>query len=147
MLVTGARGHAAGSVGAEKLSLGSERFVAPRFVDTHDRDAQLERLVAIGVVDVRIHLERLDRCIERRDSDAVYGALLDLFIATDERSTEVRRRAMHWAGMLLPAAQREFLSWHLATGLDARQAMIPSRFSRSSLGVVGATRLVAAVRE
>lgn len=124
------------------MVLESGRFVAPRFVDTTSRDSQLDRLVAIGVVDVRIHLERLHRCVERQDAEAAYGALVDLFVVTDERSAEVRRRALAWASMLLSPERRALLLNSLATGLDASAPMPPTRRSMLSLGVVGRTRLV-----
>jgi hypothetical protein len=145
LLVTRAGEPATEVVEQRRLALDSGRFIAPRFVDGENRDAQLDRLVAVGVVDVRIHLERLDRAIERRDAEGVYGALVDLFIATDERAVEVRRRALHWAAGLLHPSVQQFLSAHLAAGLERNQPMPVARRSMFSAGIVGATRLVTPV--
>lgn len=120
------------------------RFHAPRVVDEHDRDRDrhLDRLVAAGLSDVRVHLERVNRRIDADDPEGLYGALVDLFIATDERSEEVRRRAMFWAGDRLARHHRTALDAHVATGLHRATPMPPSRRSIRSLGVVGSVRLV-----
>lgn len=123
------------------------RFHAPRVVDEHDpdRDRHLDRLVAAGLSDVRVHLERVNRRIEAADPEGLYGALVDLFIATDARSEEVRRRAMFWAGELLHRHHRRALDAHVTTGLSPATPMPPSPRSIRSLGVVGSVRLVGRV--
>lgn len=116
-------------------------FTAPRFVDDAD-DTRLDRLVAVGSVDVRVHLERVNREIARGDAEGTYGALVDLFIALGPNVAEVRNRALYWARDVLARHHYEALAARVEHGLEATTPMPPTLRSVCSRGVTGSTVLV-----
>lgn len=117
------------------------RFSAPRLVDDVD-DARLDRLVAVGSVDVRVHLQRVNRDIARRDAEGAYGALVDLFIALGPSVAEVRNRALYWARDVLAPHHYDALSAHVEQGLSPATPMPATLRSVRSRGVTGSTSLV-----
>lgn len=129
------------TAGTFRSRLDRRAFHAPRMVDRANRD--LDRLVAVKSRDVRVHLARINALIDARaTSDALYGALVDLFITTSASASEVRTRALFWARDLLRADHRAALEEHVQHGLTSTSPMPPSLWSVLSLGVTGSTTLV-----
>lgn len=122
----------------------AHRFRAPRFVDSNDRRTQLDRLVAIGVADIRVHLERVTANADARDPAGTYGALVDLFIATGPSAAEVRRRAQYWGRGVLSRDQERTLDRHVETGIDPFKPLLPRPDCILWAGVTGTTDLVGA---
>jgi len=118
-------------------------FEAARYVGDDDRDRRLARLVAAGDTDIRVHLERVNRRIAAGDADGAYGALVDLFIATEPGNVGIRARATFWATDLLDEERLIALQSAVAEGLDPATPMPFALHAVRSLGVTGRPQLVA----
>jgi hypothetical protein len=126
----------------QPVSLDGSGFHAARYVDDDDRGRRLARLIAAGHTDIRIHLERVNRCVELDDRDGVYGALVDLFIATGPANTGIRSRALLWADPLLDDTRAAALRSAVDVGLAPGDPVPLAACSVLSRGVTGHTHLV-----
>lgn len=92
--------------------------------------------------DLRCHIQRLYLHINRQDAEAVYGALVDLFIILKETGRPLRERMLNVSRIILDDEKRQFLVRHLDKGITATDAIPPSKTSLFSKGLSGSNRLV-----
>ncbi len=82
-------------------------------------------------------MRRLSLHCKMAASEAVYGALLDLFIALGENGGALRKRFLLRAHALLNSEQQLFLTQSLTEGISANSLSPGSRFSRLSNAISG----------
>lgn len=80
------------------------------------------------------HIRRILIAIDLQDPDELFGALVDLFIATGSSAVNVRANLLQRATTLLSQQQQDFLREHLANGLTA-QIPVAARCSRLTSGI------------
>ena len=94
--------------------------------------------MAHGIVrnprDLRLHAQRIHLLIARRERAALFGALIDLFIALGGKGGALRRRLLQQAAPLLDERQRRILENALADGLAAGDPLTADPHARLSAG-------------
>ena len=83
--------------------------------------------------DLLLHTRRILIAIDLKDSDEIFGALVDLFIAKKGSASNVRANLLQRSEQFLSAQQKDYLINNLATGLDARTPVVAPR-SRLTAG-------------
>ncbi|MBP7631279.1 MAG: hypothetical protein KA758_12560 [Acidimicrobiales bacterium] len=108
-------------------------LVAGRLLpDRRDADVHPVLAVARRPADLDLHWWRVRSA---RDVDAVYAALVDLFIATSNDQVSVRRQALDEAGVRLRAEQDHFLRACVPEGLSATSVIPGAAASLLAAGV------------
>gem|GEM_PF-993872 len=92
--------------------------------------------------DLLRHVQRIRMQCRRTDADAIYGAMLDLFIVLGTKGLPLRRRLLKRAGGLMRGDQRKVLIAGLRRGIRATYPVPPSVHSRLSAGLSGTVQLV-----
>lgn len=92
--------------------------------------------------DLRSHVQRIYLHVDRKDADAVYGALLDLFIVLKERGRPLRERMLNASRTVLDEERYRSLMLRLGVGIKATDALPPSRTSLLNKGLTGTNQLV-----
>ncbi|MEN8177386.1 MAG: hypothetical protein ABFS39_02070 [Pseudomonadota bacterium] len=111
--------------------------------DWRDKAAEyLDHAVSRTQQDLRSHVQRVYLHIERKDEDAVYGALVDLFTILKESSRPLRERMLKASRSILGEERYRFLDQHLDAGLRTTDAVLPSRTSLLNKGLNSASQLV-----
>lgn len=87
--------------------------------------------------DLRSHVQRIQLSLQLQNSDVIFGALLDLYIALTDKGIAIRRRMLSLSRPYLSVLQRVFLSHSLDSGLSATDVLPPSSGSALSLGYSG----------
>lgn len=100
--------------------------------------AHLEMHLVRQPDDLTGHTRRVMIAWRLGDPDAIYGALVDLFIALAERGVGLKSAMLSRTALQLGPSQRRFLASHLASGVSADEPVQPPA-SRSVLtrGLVG----------
>ena len=120
-----------------------EAWLKPPPVETMDRVIDhLAHKVSRDPADLMSHIQRIALSHEVGDSSQIYGAMLDLFIALENRGVSLRTRMLKKVADLLTDAQLDALQKGLVSGIRAGDRLPESRYSRLSGGVTGDTRLV-----
>ena len=107
-----------------------------------DEGDRLDRLVAIGTTDVRVHLARVTYWADQGDAEGTYGALVDLFVSVRGAAGEVRNRALYWARDVLTDDRYRALARLVNDDLDRTAPLPPTVRAVRALGVTGELRLV-----
>ena len=102
----------------------------------------LEQRILRHPRDLLSHVRRLFHARSLRDSDAIAGALADLFLVLGKHGRQLRSRLLEYVEQELPPSQRRFFESHLEVGLDATEPMPDIAQSRLSKSVRGTTRIV-----
>lgn len=92
--------------------------------------------------DLRSHVQRVYLYMSKKDADAVYGALVDLFIILKESGRPLRKRMLEASRSILGEERYRFLLRHLDAGIRATDAVPASRTSLLSKGLSGTNQLV-----
>ncbi len=92
--------------------------------------------------DLMSHVQRIALCHEVGDSELIYGAVLDLFIALGNAGVSLRTRVLQKVVDLLTPEQLDVLQKGLISGIRSGDRLPSSRYSRLSGGVTGSTSLV-----
>ena len=141
----------AGSVGNEALRQWREEHLAVpgtsriHFMASPSDDEigdQMSRRVAHAPTDARVHVARVNHHVLERDSDAVYAALVDLFLAFGEGGHGLRARLLDGGRQLIGAQRAGALDAAVATGLSPKVAVPQCSGSVLSRGVTGNTDIV-----
>lgn len=74
--------------------------------------------------------------------DALFGALLDLFIVLEEKGLRLRRRMLVAAKNHLPEADLTFLNRHLSSGLHAHTVVADAGLSVLTQGFSGSSKVI-----
>ncbi len=102
----------------------------------------LDHAVVRAPHDLRGHVQRINLHIQRNDAEAVYGALLDLFIILKTLGRPLRDRMLKQSQAVLSEEVYQFLVQRLEVGIVATDVVLPSRTSLLSKGFSGTNRLV-----
>ena len=102
----------------------------------------LEQRIARDPRDLLSHVRRLHVARTLGDSDAVAGALTDLFLVLGKQGWRLRRRMLSLVGAQLTTEQLIFFETHLEYGVDTNRAMPDFPQSRLSKRVTGTTQIV-----
>lgn len=87
------------------------------------------------------HTQRITLASLLDDRDAIYGALVDLFIVLAERGVGLKSEQLSRTVLQLARPQRLFLAAHLASGLRAEAPLNPpARRSVLTHGLLGNAR-------
>lgn len=103
---------------------------------------QMARRVAQDPGDARLHVARVNHHVLARDTDGVYAALLDLYLAFGASGAGLRARLLNGARQLIGPQRAAVLDRATATGLAAWTPTPPSTGSMLSRGVTGSTDIV-----
>ena len=100
--------------------------------------AWLEMHLARQPQDLRSHSRRVLLARRSGNREAIYGALVDVFIALAERGAGLKSALLSQTAMQLGPPERLCLARHLASGLRADQSIEPHpRRSVLSHGLIG----------
>lgn len=100
--------------------------------------AHLEMHLARQPNDLAGHTRRVMLAARTGDADAIYGALIDLFIALAERGDGLKSALLSRTVLQLALPQRRFLARHLASGVRADETLHPpARRSVLTRGLIG----------
>jgi hypothetical protein len=92
--------------------------------------------------DLRAHVQRTLLCLSKHDSDAIYAALIDLFLILGNRGFRIRTNLLKKALPFLQTNQFQFLVKHLKSGLNTNEPLPPNTYSSLSRGYCGTTYIV-----
>ncbi|MFV2056489.1 MAG: FimV family protein, partial [Thiohalomonadales bacterium] len=92
--------------------------------------------------DLRSHTQRILLCVKLCDSDALFGAILDLYIVLGKKGYSLRYRMLSISEPQLSPKQRVFLDESLGSGLSADDVVPFSNCSALSLGYTGIRGMV-----
>ena len=95
----------------------------------------LNHAVSNSPRDLRSHVQRIYLHIVRGDREAVYGALVDLFIVLGEGGQALRKRLLKTSRPILDDQQHQFLQGRLEVGITAKEAIPQCRTSQLSKGI------------
>jgi len=96
--------------------------------------------------DLLSHVQRIHFLIRQTETQAVYSALLDLFLALGARGQSLREEMLNHAMALLSTAQQQYLKSKLETGIGARDIIPDPGQSILCKGFTGNSDLVLEVR-
>jgi hypothetical protein len=112
----------------------------------HGRNNQvanyLDHAITRAPQELRSHVQRIYLHLQGKDSEAVYGALVDLFIVLKAGGRSLRERMLKLAKAHLEDHHHRFLHHHLETGITELQEIPACRTSLLSKGISGTSRLV-----
>jgi hypothetical protein len=117
----------------------------PSFLNTewHSTFSQyLAKRVKRNPRDLRAHVQRTLLYLSRRDSEAIYAALIDLFLILGNRGSHIRNNLLRQAMPFLQKEHYRFLMTHMESGLDANEPLPPNTYSSLSIGHMGTTHIV-----
>ena len=97
----------------------------------------LAHLVARTPKDLRRHVQRVLLHHAQGQGDALYAALIDLFIVLGAAGYALRERLFKASASLLSNDQQQFLVSHMDIGVLAGDMHLPAPRSRLSLGATG----------
>lgn len=103
----------------------------------HADRAVLEHLAAYVETmpsDLLSHTRRILIAIDLKDTEELFGALVDLFIAKGHTAVNVRANLLQRSIAFLSAEQRDFLHQHLSSGLTV-QTPVMAKCSRLTAGI------------
>ncbi len=92
--------------------------------------------------DLRAHVQRTLLYLSMGDSDAIYAALIDLFLILGNRGLHIRKNLLRQALPSLKEKQVRFLLVHLSRGLDSNISLPKNTVSSLSIGRSGLTQIV-----
>ena len=87
-------------------------------LDLSQAGRYLDQAVTANPHDLKTHLQRIHFHWQRRKRDAVFTALVDLFLILGTAGAAIRSRLVRNCEALLTSEQRVFLLEHLNDGLD-----------------------------
>ena len=102
----------------------------------------LAQRVARVPQDLHSHVQRIHIHLQKQESAALAGALLDLFIVLEDKGRPLRERMLKLSQPHLDQDHYQLLFDGLSTGLSSTSPMPGVFFSMLSKGLVGSNRLV-----
>jgi hypothetical protein len=91
--------------------------IAASDLDLSQAGRYLDQAVTANPQDLKAHLQRIHFHWQKRKRDAVFTALVDLFLILGTAGTAIRNRLVRNCEALLTSEQRVFLLEHLNNGL------------------------------
>ncbi|MCF6336401.1 MAG: hypothetical protein L3J84_00410 [Gammaproteobacteria bacterium] len=102
----------------------------------------LEHNVTRNPLYLRSHVQRIYLYRKIKNGDALYGALLDLFIALNTKGFEIRQRLLFESKCYLDSHHFNVLYQRLGNGINASTVLPLSYYSRLSKGLIGTIDLL-----
>jgi len=102
----------------------------------------LEYKVTRNPLYLRSHVQRIYLYRKIKNGDALYGALLDLFIALNTKGFEIRQRLLFESKYYLDSYHFNVLYQRLGNGINASSVLPLSQYSRLSKGLTGTIDLL-----
>jgi len=102
----------------------------------------LEHKVTRNPLYLRSHVQRIYLYKQVENGDALYGALLDLFIALNTKGFEIRQRLLFESKCYLDSHHFDVLYRQLGDGISASSVVPLSQYSRLSKGLIGTINLL-----
>jgi len=102
----------------------------------------LEHKVTRNPLYLRSHVQRIYLYRQVKNGDALYGALLDLFIALDTKGFEIRQRLLFESRCYLDSHHFDVLYQQLNSGVNASSVLPLSQYSRLSKGLIGTINIL-----
>ncbi len=102
----------------------------------------LEYRVTRNPLYLHSHVQRIYLYRQVENGDALYGALLDLFIALNTKGFEIRQRLLFESKCYLDSHHFDVLYRQLKNGVDASSVLPLSQYSRLSKGLIGTIDLL-----
>jgi hypothetical protein len=129
----------------EPSLLPQQRQILPCFSTLHSYNSFSKYLinkVRRNPRDLRAHVQRTFLLLAKGDIEALYGALIDLFIILGDRGIELRKNLVTRSKPILKNHQYEFLMAHMESGLDTNEPLPINTFSSLSKGQAGTSNIV-----
>jgi hypothetical protein len=101
----------------------------PRGVNHHRWATHLAHLSAREPENLLNHVRRIYLHLTHRQADALYGAMLDLFLVLGDKGSSLRGRLLRDVRKLLPRERYDIFLKHYKQGLQRNQSLPPSRHS------------------
>lgn len=89
--------------------------------------------------DLLAHTRRILIAIDLKDTDEIFGALVDLFIAKGSSAFDLRANLLRRTEAFLPALHHQYLLERLPTGIIPEEPVIAPR-SRLTKGIIGMSK-------
>ena len=122
---------------------GNRRLSLPDLASPYAGVVYLGHRILENPYDLRSHVQRILLLIDRGDETDLQGALVDLFIALDDKGEGLRRRLLELASSRLPRTTAVFLKQRLASGVKPWETAVSRmRSSLLSLGFSGVHEVV-----
>jgi hypothetical protein len=123
--------------------LGAERGlrVDPR-CEVRDAYRYLTVRIARKPTELHLHLQRIHLLIDSAQSARLFGAIVDLFVALEEKGLALREAVLALAREQLEDEHYEYLRSHLAKGLRRSMTMPVTAGSVLDRGAMGSFSLV-----
>ncbi|MES9927117.1 MAG: hypothetical protein ABW158_03295 [Candidatus Thiodiazotropha sp. 6PDIVS] len=102
----------------------------------------LEKRVRRNPRDLHAHVQRTLLYLSKYESEAMYAALVDLFLILGKRGSHIRKNLVGQAKPFLLKEQHQFLIKHMESGLDSNQPLPSNTFSSLSRGHSGTMYIV-----
>ncbi|HHI92380.1 MAG TPA: hypothetical protein ENK04_02530 [Gammaproteobacteria bacterium] len=102
----------------------------------------LEHKVTRNPLYLHSHVQRIYLYRQIKNGDALYGALLDLFIALNTKGFEIRQRLLFESKRYLDPHHFNVLYNQLSDGVSASSVLPLSQYSRLSKGLIGTINLL-----
>ncbi|MCF6257333.1 MAG: hypothetical protein L3J98_11670 [Gammaproteobacteria bacterium] len=102
----------------------------------------LEYKVTRNPLYLRSHVQRIYLYRKIKNGEALYGALLDLFIALNTKGFEIRQRLLFESKCCLDSHHFNVLYQRLGNGINAASVLPLSQYSRLSKGLIGTINLL-----
>ncbi|MES9905022.1 MAG: hypothetical protein ABW168_20390 [Sedimenticola sp.] len=118
------------------------RLKAPRLVDRGRLISYFAHQIARKPSDLLSHTRRVLFHISLKDSEGVYGALLDLYLVLGAKGEALRERMLEKADGYLSDEQKRLFSSHQQSGLFRSQPLPPSSTSILGNFFTGTSQLV-----
>ncbi|MEJ2620377.1 MAG: hypothetical protein P8163_08980 [Candidatus Thiodiazotropha sp.] len=137
--------HSSAQLHIEASLLPQQRQILPYFSTLRSYNSfskYLTKKVRRNPRDLRSHVQRTFLLLAKGDIEALYGALIDLFIILGDRGIELRKNLVARSKPILTHQQYEFLMAHMESGLDTNEPLPLNTFSSLSKGQAGTSNIV-----
>ncbi len=118
------------------------RLSPPRGVDADQWAAHLAHISAREPGNLINHVRRIYLCLLRKQQNALYGAMLDLYLVLGDKGEQLRQQLLHKARELLSQQEYKLFLTHHQQGLHSGQPLPASQHSVLGNFFSGGMRLV-----
>jgi thioredoxin-like negative regulator of GroEL len=118
------------------------QLTLPEIMHTQWLADALAHRIARSPKDLRSHVQRIMLHQQQGESDALFAALLDLFISLGSLGLALRKRLLQTSVSLLNTRQSEFLTARLESGVSTNETHPSAPRSRLSQGGTGSSDFI-----
>jgi hypothetical protein len=103
--------------------------------------------VARTPLDFRVHVQRINFEVRRKENQAIYSALLDLYIALGSQGSSIRNRMLEKTRPFLYPEQKSFFETNVQNGVSSEDVAPEAKFSVLTKSVAGRFTFIEKVEE